>query len=1002
MDRSPAPVPHEPESLRFHDLMHFLVHEILVVSSDYDAYVLEEDGHLGERLFSAYAELSLSSPRITHVPSAREAMIVLSQRRFEVVLTVIRVEDTDATGLARMVKEKHPDMPVVLLAFDEADLNHFPGGRPPEILDHVFLWTGDAQILVAAIKLIEDRRNAVPDVTAGVQVIIVVEDQLRRYSSFLTLLYTELLRQSRSLVAEGQNVLHRITRMRARPRVLLATSYEQAIEWYERFRERVLAVITDLRFPRRGVEDPEAGFDLITRIRADKAEVPILLQSAQPDAEARACALGAWYAHKNSTTLLEQIRAFLKETLGFGDFVFRLPDYTEVGRARDLYELCRVLRVIPESSVEFHASRNHFSLWLNARGKFALARRVRPRSVSEFKSIEEIRQYLLDALERELTHEQDGLIVDFAAARTGPERRLVRLGGGSIGGKGRGIAFVNSVLVRRDLTRRFPGIEIRVPRTIALGTEVFDRFLEDNACSPKSLIGMEPDEITARFLEGQLRDSTLQDLRTLWQDFHGPVAVRSSSLLEDSRFQPFAGIYSTVLLPNNSPDPQLRVRELRQAIKAVYASTFSRSAQSYFSSSPHAIEEEKMAVVVQQVVGRDYGERFYPHVSGVAQSYNYYPVGPQRAEDGVCLLALGLGHGVVSGGRSLRFSPACPGVLPQYATPREFLRSSQNRFYALDLTRNTVDYREGPESSLGVFGLETAETDGSLAHVGSVYCAEDDAIRDNLSLPGPRVLTFNNILKWNAIPLAETMAGLLDLFRRWMGGHVEIEFAMNLDADEGEAGPDGRPLPHLYLLQVRPMATVEYQSDPCDVGAYAPESVLCRTGRSLGHGRIDGIRDVVYVRNQKMDAFVTRGVAQQVGELSDSLRKDGAPFLLIGPGRWGTNDPALGIPVDWSQIQGARTIIETAMEGRSVEASQGTHFLQNITSLRIGYLTVTKTGRAGDAPGEEYFDRAWLDAQPARKELAAVRHVRLPAPLRVILDGHRGRAVILKPDLPGD
>lgn len=992
MELATSPHSHEPESLRFHDLMHFLVHEILVVSSDYDAYVLEEDGHLGERLFSAYAELSLSSPRITHVPSAREALELLATRRFDLVITVVRLEDTDAAGLAKSVKEAYPDLPVVLLAFDEADLDHFPQGQPPSTIDRVFLWTGDAQILVAAIKLIEDARNVAVDARAGVQVIIVVEDQLRRYSSFLSLLYTELLRQSRSLVAEGQNVLHRITRMRARPRVLLATSFEGALDCYREFQDNVLAVISDLRFPRDGAEDPEAGFELVKRIRAETPEVPILLQSAQPESEVRARALGVWYAHKTSTTLLEQIRGFLKEALGFGDFVFRLPDYTEIARARDLYELSRLLRTVPEASLEYHGSHNHFSIWLNARGKFALARQVRPRSVSDFKNNEEIRRYLLDLLERELAHEQDGLIADYTAESSGPERRLVRLGGGSIGGKGRGLAFVNSMLARRQLRRRFPGIEIRVPRTIALGAEEFDRFLEDNAWTRESLLGADERAITARFLEGQMRDSTLKDLKRLFQDFHGPVAVRSSSLLEDSRSQPFAGIYATILLPNNDPDPQVRLRELRQAIKAVYASTFSRDAQSYFSGAPHSLEEEKMAVLIQEVVGRNYGERFYPQVSGVAQSHNYYPVGPQRAEDGVCMLALGLGHAVVTGGRSLRFSPACPAVLPQFASPRDFLRGSQSSFYALDLTRPTVDYHGGPESSLGLYGLDAAEADGSLSHMGSVYCAEDDAIRDTLNLSGPRVLTFNNILKWNEVPLADTLRQLLQMFRQWMGGHVEIEFAMNLDGEEGE---DGR-MPILYLLQVRPMATLEYVTDPCDPGTYPRPALLCRTSRALGHGRIDGIRDVVYVKRIAMDAYVTRGVAQQVGRLAEGLRHERAPFLLVGPGRWGTQDPALGIPVEWSQIAGVRAIVETAAEGRAVEPSQGTHFLQNITSLRIGYLTV---GRA-KSDGEDFFDRDWLDAQRALSETEAVRHVRLAQPLKIFLDGHRGRALVVKPEPP--
>ncbi|MFN7976471.1 MAG: PEP/pyruvate-binding domain-containing protein, partial [Acidobacteriota bacterium] len=524
-----------------------------------------------------------------------------------------------------------PNLPVVLLAFDEADLRHFPDG-PPAVFDHVFLWTGDAQILIAAIKLVEDAKNAAEDTRcAGVQVIVVVEDSLRRYSTFLALLYAELMTQARSLISEGLNTLHRTLRMRARPKIVLATSFEEALGCLRGYGDNLMALISDVRFPRGGREDPEAGFDLVKLVRADHADLPILLQSAEPEVERRAAALQVSWANKNSPTLLDQIRHFLKDGLGFGDFVFRLPDRTEVGRARDLGEFWQVLKTVPAESVGFHASRNHFSMWCNARGRFELSAHMRPRKASEFESVEKIRAYLLEVVGQELQHEQEGVIADFTRQMKGPEKRFLRIGGGSVGGKGRGIAFVHSVAARQSLEGRFPELPIRIPKTIVLGTDLFDRFLGDNGLALDRLATMDDRAITEAFLAGRLDDRLARDLEVAFKDLAGPVAVRSSSLLEDSRFQPFAGIYATVMLPNALPDARDRFRELCRAIAAVYASTYSRDARSYFAGTPHSVEEEKMAVVIQEMVGESHEGRFYPAIAGVAQSYNYYPVGGQQA-----------------------------------------------------------------------------------------------------------------------------------------------------------------------------------------------------------------------------------------------------------------------------------------------------------------------------------------------------------------------------------
>jgi hypothetical protein len=673
----------------------------------------------------------------------------------------------------------------------------------------------------------------------------------------------------------------------------------------------------------------------------------------------------------------------LKEALGFGDFVFRLPDRSEIGRARDLYELERVLETVSTEAVMYHASRNHFSMWLNARGMFALSAQVRPRTVTEFGDVEGLRRYLLDALRAELSQVEEGMIADFSSRQAGSDRQLVRLGKGSIGGKGRGIGFVNSVLVAHGLADRYERLSIHIPRTVVIGTDAFERFVEDLVMTPAELSRLGDAEIKRRFLAGALRPELVRDLEPSLADLEGPLAVRSSSLLEDSRFRPFAGVYATYMLPNNHAEPSVRFREVCQAIKAVYASTFIQSARSYLAGTPHSIEEEKMAIVVQEVVGARYGGRFYPHFSGVAQSHNFYPVGPQRAEDGIAIIALGLGHGVVSGGAALRFSPAMPEVLPQLASPREFIRSSQAQFWAIDLSKSAIDFSEPGHASLRRFDLKDAEADGTLALVGSVYSAADDALRDSLNQPGPRVATFNNVLKWRTIPLAESLRELLKLFRRGMGGDVEIEFAV--DAVGGAARR-----PCLYVLQIRPMVSSFIDADLAAAEPPLGATVVCKTSRALGHGTMT-LSDVVYVRGGDLDGTRTRDIARQVGEITATLRAEGAGFVLIGPGRWGSADPSLGIPVDWAQITGARLIIEMPWEGRAIEPSQGTHFFQNMTSLRIGYVTVR--GTTADR-GDDYIDVGWLDRLPARRETESVRHVRVDPPLRVRIDGRQGRASI--------
>lgn len=979
----------------FNDLMAHRIREVLLVTSDYDAFILEEDGPLNDRVFSQYSELNLSNaPRISHVTTGARAMQMLAERRFDMVIAMVRVADTDANALGRRVKQHYSRMPVVLLVRSEAELAQLPGGIDDAAVDHVFCWTGDARIVLSMIKIVEDSLNIAQDIRAGVRAIIVVEDSVRRYSAFLSMLYAELMVQSESLVAEGLNDLHRLVRMRARPKVLLARTYEEAIAFFERYREAIIAVISDVRFPRRGEEDPQAGFDLVHEIRGRAPDLAVMVQSAEPANEERASSLGVKYADKNSPHLLHELRDFVQEALGFGDFVFRLPDRTEVGRAHHAYELEQVLQTVPAESIQYHASHNHFSHWLTARCMFTIARRLRARRAEEFGGPEAIRSYLIAALAEERARLQEGAISDWSSARQTVAAQFTRLGTGSIGGKARGLAFVSTLLARHNLAERFRGLSVRIPYSVVVPTEEFDVFINGNNLLAGGHQDLPYPELVSRAKATELSDDLRHKLRRTVAPLTGPLAVRSSSLLEDSQLQPFAGIYATYMIPNNHPDPDMRFAQLCQAIKAVWASTYSDDARSYISRTQFSIEEEKMAVLIQEVVGQPHGPRFYPHIGGVAVSYNYYPIGHQRAEDGLALVALGLGHTVVRGGAALQFSPGEPSVLPQFGSAQDYLRYTQKRFFALDLTNAAPDFTA--EGSAREYDLSDAEADSTLSLVGSVYSPDDDAIRDELSARGPRVVSFHNVLKWGAIPLAEALSELLRLVREGLGCPVEIEFAVDA-GDWGRPPPSGRPReePCLYVLQVRPQAT-QLLEGVIDTEGFEQAQIFCKTDRSLGHGAIDGIRDIVYVKRSNLQAHETPAVATQVGLLNAQLSAAKTPYLLVGPGRWGSSDPRLGVPVKWAQIAGARVIVERAFEDRDVEPSQGAHFFHNVTSFRIGYLTISNVDKR-DAAHKRYFDEEWLAGQPYVTDTGEVRHVRLERPLRVLLDGRHSTATVLKP-----
>lgn len=982
---------------RFNDLIPFRVHEVLLVSSPYDAFILQEDGHLSERMFFEYREISLSSaPRFTHAVDFREAHEFLRHRRFDLVLVVTGVLDAGVIRFARQVKAYPTPPPVAVLAVDRREASHVASGADAEVLDGFFVWNGDLVILLAMIKTVEDRLNVDHDVEHGnVRVMIMIEDSPLYYSSFLGVLFKELMRQSLSLYSEGLSELYRKMYMQSRPKVLHARSYEEGLELFRRYEKNVLAVICDVRIPRNGQMDPEAGLDFARLARKHDPELPLLLQSAEVQNRASAVALGAQFLDKTSPSLLSEIREFLSYSLGFGDFVFRTPDGREFDRARDLRELEEKLATIPEQLLHYHAAHNHVSIWLMARSEFELAEELRPKKVSDFPSIERLRHHLIHTLRENRERIHRGVVSDFLPDHF-QDDPFSRIGGGYLGGKARGIAFLYQSLADVE-PGDFAELPVRVPQTIVISTEQFDEFLERNDLREFAYECEDDAEIAARFLRGRLPEELIEHLGLVVDRFDAPLAIRSSSLLEDSMHQPLAGIYSTLMIPNRDPDPHNRLRELCGAVKLVYASTYFRKARSYLLATGSRVEEEKMGVIIQRVVGQQFERRFYPHFSGVAQSHNFYPIPPQKSEDGIVHVAVGLGRQVVDGGRALRFSPRHPRVMPQFGNPEALLDNSQRGFWALDLDQEFPTSGADLYSTLRHFDLEAAERDRTLGALASVYVADDQRLRDDLSLPGPRVITFNNILKHRAIALATTLSKVLEFTERGLACGVEVEFACDL-GDWGRPRVPGRERiePTLYLLQLRPLVSRQLMSEVSGI-QFDRDDLVCASRGSLGHGVIRNVCDLVLVDRQGWQASTNRQIAQELGELNARLQSDGRSYVLIGPGRWGSADEWLGIPVQWAQISGARVIVEASPTGYDIDPSQGTHFFHNITAQGVGYLMLPPGADKSAVDGEYFLDWDWLEAQHPVWRGRHVKLLRFSEPLRIVLDGRTGRGLIGKP-----
>ncbi len=970
----------------FPELMRFQVRNVLFVSSLYESFIMAEDGQLNELIITKFLDLNLSSaPRLTHVASGEEALELAAEKdRFDLIITGLHVGDMDAVTLVRRLRDQGCELPVALLAYDHRELTEYIAQNDTSEIDRAFLWQGDVRILLAIVKYFEDKTNAEHDVKAGVPVFIVVEDNVRYYSSFLPVIYAEVMKHSQQVTTEGLNLSQKLLRMRARPKILLATSFEEAWDCFTRYQDDVLGVISDIEFPRDGELSETAGIDLARRMREVSPHVAISLQSSHPENERLAEQMDASFLLKGSPVMLNQLRQVLTEQFFFGDFVFRTPDGTEIDRAHDLKTLVAKLETVPAESLDYHGARDHFSSWLRARAEFELATKLRRWHVSDFDTLEQLRSDLRRSIESYRRERNRSTVADFDPDTFDPTNGLARIGGGSLGGKARGLAFAIRLLDYSRIPDLYPDVRITVPPAVVLGTDVFNEFLDTNRLRDVALRSDDDDEVRRLFLAANFPEYARRSLGQFLQMMRFPLAVRSSSLLEDSPNQPFAGIFETWMLPNDHPDPNTRLEQLIKAIKRVYASTFSQHSKAFLRATPYRLEEEQMAVVIQKLVGSRHDRFFYPDFAGVARSHNFYPTPPLTSEDGIVAVALGLGKTVVEGEPCLRFSPAYPRHIVEFSSVDDALRTAQREFWALELSGSGVapdDWET--EGQLARCKLEDAEEHGVLTALGSTYSAENNAIYDGISRDGVRLVSFAPILKHEVFPLAEITAELMDIGSAGTSSPVEIEFAVSLSAKPGEPKEFG-------FLQLRPLAPSR-EVEELQIEAAEPDSLICESPWVLGNGRLENIRDLVVVDKQCFDRANSRETAAAVKRFNAELVSAGLPYVLIGVGRWGSNHPQLGIPVAWEDIYGVRAIVETGFKDFKVTPSQGTHFFQNLASCNIGYFTVNEDG------GEGFVAWSWLRDQDAREEQGCVRHIRFRKPIDVVMDGKAHHGIIRKP-----
>jgi len=961
----------------YHDLMPFKVKEILLISTLYDAYSIEKEDRLTDNILGEYSKLSLSTvPRITGVSNLDEALEKLDEKYFNMIIIMMGADTQTPLEMSKKIKSEYNYIPLYLLVNNSVIVNEMEK-NPVTIssIDRVFVWNGEPKVFFTMIKLLEDRVNIENDTRIALtRVILLVEDSPKYYSRYLPLLYSSVLEQTKRIIEDvSTDDLYKVLRIRIRPKIILAGTYEEAIELFTRYKNYMLCLISDVKFYKNNILDENAGVHLVTHVRKELPNLPIIIQSYEQDKEEMAFKLKAAFLNKNSEILMQEIKNFLSNFLGFGDFVFRDSLGNPLTIASTMEEFERALRIIPDESLLYHSQKNHFSMWLAARGEIQVARIIHPSTIEDFTNTEELREYLLSTLKKYRQEKRRGKIVGFDTAWEVDESNIVSLAEGSFGGKGRGLSFINTLIYTFDISQYTPNINLRTPRTSIIGTSEYEGFMMRNGLYEKVFASSSYVEIQKHFLEGELSDQLKIRLDRLLQIYHRPLAVRSSGLLEDSIMQPFAGIFETYIVPNNHPDKHVRLKQAMDAIKLVYASVFSDTARGYIKAINYKIEDERMAVIIQEVVGNTYGNYYYPHISGVAQSYNYYPFGHIQPEDGFANMAVGLGKYVVEGERSYRFCPKYPTII-NYSNA-DLIKNSQVEFFAVDLSKHDLNLLEGEEAGLARLHMYESEQHGTLKHCVSVFNPENNSLTPGLGQSGPRVVNFANILKYNYVPLAQSIQVLLDVVKEALGAACEIEFAVDLNRDTNYKSS-------FFLLQIKPMLgnTQEYK---VNIDSIDMSKVILMSMNGMGNGYINTISDIVYIKRESFDKSMTPEMAIEVNSINNKLIEQNRRYILIGPGRWGSRDRWIGIPVTWPQISQAKIIVETSFEDFPLDASYGSHFFHNVISMNVGYCSVqdgdTKTKIAWDV----------LNNMPAVNETRFFRHVQLPKPLVVRMDGRQ-------------
>ena len=970
------------KDVTFVNLMMRRIYNVLIVANPYDAFMLEDDGRVEEKIYNEYVELGLRyPPTFTQVSTTEEAREVLRTMHIDLVICMPGNADNDAFSVARDIKAEFPHMHCIVLTPFSHGITKRMENEDLSIFDYVFCWLGNTNLILSIIKLIEDKMNLEHDINeGGVQMILLVEDSIRFYSSILPNLYNYILAQSKRFATEALNRHSATLRMRGRPKVVLARNYEEAMALYERYSDNMLGVISDVRFPIHGEKDSEAGLKLMREIRQNDPYLPLILESSESENRAKAEAEGFRFVDKNSKKMSLDLRKILEEHFGFGDFIFRDPKTkAEIMRIHSLKELQDNIFKIPDDSMLYHISRNHMSRWLSARAIFPVSMFLKTVTWERLKDITAHREIIFDAIVQYRHMKNIGVVAVFDRMKFDAYSHFARIGEGSLGGKGRGLAFLDNIIKMHPEFNSLEGAKVQIPRTVVLCTDVFDQFMEQNNLYQIALSDASDDDILRHFLRAQLPDSLIADFFTFFEAVKSPIAIRSSSLLEDAHYQPFAGIYSTYMIPYLD-DKYAMLEMLACAIKGVYASVYYHDSKAYMTATSNVIDQEKMAVILQEVVGKQYDGRYYPNISGVLRSLNYYPIGDERAEDGIASLALGLGKYIVDGGQTLRVSPYHPHQVLQTSELETALRETQTRFYALDTRHVGNDFKVDDGFNILNLKVKEAERDNSLNFIASTYDPYDQVIRDGLYEGGRKVISFAGVLQQNVFPLPELLQMSMRYGAEAMRRPVEIEFACNLNADRTGS---------LYLLQIRPIVDQKQMLDE-DLAAIPDADCLLRSHNSLGHGVTEDVTDVVYVKtDDRFSAADNPTIAREIEKLNKEFLDRGTNYVLVGPGRWGSSDSWLGIPVKWPHISAARVIVEVALKNYRVDPSQGTHFFQNLTSFGVGYFTIDENRNDG------CFHKATLDAMPAVEETEHVRVVRFEKGLRIMMDGKKGEGVVV-------